>query len=134
VHGQLDPAEWSLYGDFGLDVGPDTLRYPDITVDRAGGRRADRVASAPVILIEVLSPSAADIDLNDKAAEYVALPTLAAYLIFAQEPAECWAWIRGDAGFPSEPTLIAGLDKIVRLATPRLQLPLAAVYAGIPDE
>ena len=37
LHNQLDPREWTVIADFGLDLGPETLRYPDIVVDRAGG-------------------------------------------------------------------------------------------------
>ena len=102
-------------------------------VDRAGGANTDQVATAPVVLAEVLCDSTTENDLGDKVAEYLALPTLSAYLIFAQESATSWAWIRGDAGFPSEPTLIVGRDKRIHLAAPRLELPLAAVYAGLPD-
>jgi Uma2 family endonuclease len=84
LHGQLDPQRWTVIADFGLDAGPETLRYPDVVVDRAGGDDGDYVATAPVLLAEVLSPSTAEVDLGDKAAEYLRLPSLLAYLVFAQ--------------------------------------------------
>src|SRR5438067_1449824 len=84
LHGQLDPRHWTVLADFGLDTGPETLRYPDIIVDRAGGSTGDFVATAPVLLVEVLSPSTSGVDLGDKAAEYLQLPSLAAYLVFSQ--------------------------------------------------
>jgi Putative restriction endonuclease len=34
---QLDRTKWTVIAAFGLDAGPQTLRYPDIVVDRAGG-------------------------------------------------------------------------------------------------
>ena len=117
----------------GVDVGPQTLRSPDILVDRTGGASGDRVATAPVVLAEVLTRSTVETDLGDKVVEYLALPTLAAYLVFAEGSAKCWAWVRRETGFPSAPTLIVGRDKSIHLAAPRLELPLPAVYAGLPD-
>jgi Uma2 family endonuclease len=69
LRGQLDPREWSVIADFGLDAGPETLRYPDIVVDPAAGSGGDFTATAPELVIEVLSPSSERIDLGDKAAE-----------------------------------------------------------------
>src|SRR6266540_3064399 len=44
LHGQLDPQKWTVIADFGLDLGPETLRYPDIVVDRTGGDMGDYTA------------------------------------------------------------------------------------------
>ncbi len=120
-----------MIADFGLDAGPKTLRYPDIVVDQAGGRGADYVASAPVLVAEVLSPSTADIDLGDKAAEYLRLPSLLAYLVFAQTGFKAYVWAREGNEFPPAPSVIIGQDKIIRIAALNLALPLGAVYAGI---
>ena len=127
---QLDPRQWTVIADFGLDAGPKTLRYPDIVVDRAGGGLGDYTASSPVLVAEVLSPSTADIDLGDKAAEYLQLPSLVAYLVFAQTEPKAWVCTRGSAGFPPGPTVIVGRDKVVHIAALGLALPLGAVYAG----
>src|SRR5262249_23131341 len=96
--GQLDPREWTVIADFGLDAGPKTLRYPDIVVDQAGGDNADYTATAPALLVEVLSPSTETLDLRDKAAEYLQLPSLAAYIAFAQSEPKACVWIRGEDG------------------------------------
>ena len=50
LRGQLDPKQWAVIVEFGLDAGPETLRFPDLVVDRAGGGAADYVATAPVLL------------------------------------------------------------------------------------
>lgn len=130
MRAQLDPANWTVIAEFGLESGPETLRYPDIVVDRAGGALADYTAVAPVLLAEVLSPSSEAIDLGDKASEYLQLPSLNAYLVFAQDAHKAWVWVRGTEGFPT-PTLVVGLDKVIRVAALNLTLPLGAVYAGI---
>ena len=128
---QLDPQQWMVIVDFGLDAGPRTLRYPDVVIDRVGGNAGDYVATAPVLLAEVLSPSTAEIDLGDKAAEYLKLPSLLAYLVFAQSGHKAYAWTREGNGFSPAPSVIAGPDKIVRVASLNLALPLGAVYAGV---
>ena len=130
LHGQIDPREWTVIAEFGLELGPETLRYPDILIDRAGGDHGDHTATAPVLIAEVLSPSTAGIDLGDKAAEYLQLPSLSAYLVFSQDEPKAWVWTRGKDGFPPTPTVIMGYDKILQVAALRITLPLGAVYAG----
>src|SRR3974390_1307445 len=87
IKAQLDPREWTVIAEFGLDTGPRTLRYPDIVVDRKGGRGGDFTATTPALLLEVLAPTTATYDLGDKAAEYLRLPSLFAYLAFAHDDA-----------------------------------------------
>ena len=131
IRAQLDPREWTVIADFGLDTGPKTLRYPDIVVDRKGGRGGDFMATAPALLVEVLSPNTATYDLGDKAAEYLRLPNLSAYLVFAQDHAKAWVRIRGEAGFPPAPDVVEGLDQTVRIPALNITLPLADVYANL---
>jgi Uma2 family endonuclease len=131
LRAKLDPRQWSVFAEFGLDAGPRTLRFPDILVDRAGGAPGDYTATAPVLAAEVLSPSTAAIDLGDKAAEYLRLPSLAAYLVFAQDEVKAWAWMRGEHDFVPGPDVIAGADKIIRITALGLNLPLADIYAGL---
>jgi Uma2 family endonuclease len=86
---------------------------------------------APVLLIEVLSPSSRGIDLRDKAAEYLQLPNLGAYLLLSQEEAKAWLWARAGDAFPPTPSEIHGLDKVIRLEMPTLALPLDVIYTRV---
>lgn len=67
---------------FGSDMGVRTkelaLRYPDLSVDcgRADDGPADQVLSNPRVLVEVLSPSTRDYDLQVKKAEYREIATV----------------------------------------------------------
>jgi Uma2 family endonuclease len=131
LYGQLDPREWTVIANFGLDAGEKTLRYPDVVVDRAGAAASDYTAAAPALIAEVLSPSTAEIDLGDKAAEYLQLRSLSAYLVFAQNEPKAWAWIRGSGKFPTTPNVITGYDKVIHVPALKLALPLGAVFAGI---
>jgi Uma2 family endonuclease len=131
LRAQLDPQQWAAFADFGLEAGETTLRYPDIVVDRAGGRAMDYTATAPALVIEVLSPSTAEIDLGDKAAEYLRLSTLLGYLVLAQSEPKAWVWLRQAEQFSLSPTVVTGHDKVVHVPTLKLALPLGAIYAGI---
>ena len=114
-----------------MDAGPETLRYPDIVVDRAGGPSKSYTAIAPVLLAEVLSPSSVEIDLGDKAAEYLQLPSLLAYAVFSQDQPKAWAWERAAEHFTAGPRVISGNEAVLRIAELKLELPMAEIYAGI---
>jgi Uma2 family endonuclease len=131
LDGQLDPLEWTVVADFGLDIGPKTLRFPDVMVERAGGSGRDYTASAPAVLVEVLSPSTARFDLGDKAAEFLRIPSLIAYVVFAQDEQKAWVWVRGSAAFPPGPEVLEGKDAVVPIVALGVNLPLSAVYARV---
>ena len=132
LRNQLDPQRWQVIAEFGLDAEPDTLRYPDIVVDEVGGGGKDYTATSPVLLAEVLSPSTADIDLGDKAAEYLNLSSVKAYLVFSQDGPKAWLWLRGPDGFAPGPQVVTGADQTICIDALGLALPLSAVYAGLP--
>jgi Uma2 family endonuclease len=131
LRSSLDQREWVVVAEFGLDAGPETLRYPDVVVDRAGGGPKDYTATSPVLLAEVLSPSSVETDLGDKAAEYLRIPSLLAYLVLSQDEPKAWVWIRGDETFPAGPEVVTGDDAAIRIARLKLELPLAELYAGL---
>jgi Uma2 family endonuclease len=111
---RLDLEKWIVLGsDLAVDVGPGSLRYPDAIVDSIGGPGGELTATAPGFIAEVVSPSSATLDLGDKAAEYLRLPSLAAYFVLAQDEAKAWVWVRGPDGFPPGPNVIAGRDAII---------------------
>src|SRR4051812_33086295 len=96
LRNQIGPERWQAIIEFGLDAERDTMRYPDIVIDAIGGKGKDYTAISPALLAEVLSPSTAEIDLGDKAAEYLQLPSLTDYLVFSQDEPKAWVWLRDD--------------------------------------
>jgi Uma2 family endonuclease len=128
---RIDPRRWSVLPEFGIDLQSESIRFPDIIVDRAGEPPKDLTATAPVLIAEVLSPSSERVDLGDKSAEYLRLASLAAYLVFAQDEIKAWIWMRGPAGFPSGPDILEGTDAVVRIEALGVDLPLAEVYARV---
>src|SRR5262245_13861398 len=126
---ELDRRTWAVLTEFGVDVGPRTIRYPDVVVDRRGAKPKDRTAKAPAFVVEVLSPSTATIDLGDKAAEYLQLSSLVAYLVLSQDEIKGWIYFR-DA-LPGGPKIVAGEQEAIRVPTLGISLPLSEVYADV---
>jgi Uma2 family endonuclease len=118
-------------GDFALQTGDDTLRLADIMVTPAEGSGKDRRTNEAVLLVEVLSPSTATDDFGDKQREYLALSSLHAYLIVAQDAVCVWAWIRGDDGFPKKPEVIEMRDGAVTLPVLGVTVTLETIYRNV---
>jgi Uma2 family endonuclease len=95
------------------------------------GDTGDHMTREPVLTIEVLSPSTAELDLGDKAAEYLRVPSLLAYLVFTREAPKAFVWMRGADGFASGPQVVVGSDKSLRLESLNVSLPFGEIYAGI---
>lgn len=130
INKQLDPGKWCALQSFGLDTGTNSLRFPDLLVDRAGGYPDDRTATEAALLVEVSSPETEGLDLREKPAEYLQLPSLLAYLVFAQSHPKVWTWMRAPDSLPSIPDVTVGLEKTVHVPGLNLTLPLREVYAG----
>jgi Uma2 family endonuclease len=128
---RIDRDRWVVFPEFGVDLGPATIRFPDIIVDVTGGPSADLTATGPILIAEVLSPSTERIDLGDKAAEYLRLPTLATYLVLAQDEVRAWMWTRGTNGFSSGPTVHDGVDSVLSLPALGFTLSLAEIYERV---
>jgi len=79
----------------------------------------------------VLSPASVEIDLGDKAAEYLRIPSLFAYIVLSQDEPKGWVYARAGAQFTPGPVVIYGTEAIIRVAALQLELPMANIYAGI---
>ena len=128
---RLDPNRYVVLPEFGVDLGPDTIRFPDVLVDAAGEVSGDLKATAPVLIAEVLSPSSERIDLGDKAAEYLRLPSLLAYLVFAQDQMKAWVWLRGSQDFAPSPDVVEGEDARLRVTSLGIDVPFAEIYERV---
>jgi hypothetical protein len=69
--------------------------------------------------------------LGDKAAEYLRLARLSAYVVFAQDEPKAWVWVRGDSGFPLGPEVIEGADEAVPVPALGIVLRFSDVYADL---
>jgi Uma2 family endonuclease len=135
---RLDADRHMVLPEFGIDLGPSSIRFPDIVVDVAANTRGDLTATAPVLIAEVLSPSSERIDLGDKAAEYLRLPSLRAYLVFAQDQMNAWVWLRGSQAFaPSpqdfapSPNVVEGEDARLHITSLGIDVPFTEIYERV---
>ncbi len=112
---------------------PDGIRYPDLFVDRGTptGSDADLLATEPVLLVEVLSPSSFGRDFVEKLADYSAIPSLLHYLIISHEEPRVWLWSRDETEAWGGPDEIAGREETVELKRLGMAISLAELYAGI---
>jgi len=128
---RLDRKTWAVLTEFGVDVGPGSIRYPDVVVvDRRGTRAKDLTTAAPAFVVEVLSPSTSAIDLRDKAAEYLRLASVAASLSLSQDEVKAWVYVKGSAGSLG-PDVVAGEGCSINVPTLGIDLPLSGIYADI---
>ena len=132
LRARLDRRQWVVLAEFGIDVRPGTIRYADILVDQHGAKGDALTAKAPVLVAEVLSPSTMKMDLGDKAADYLQLSSLAAYLVLAQDEIKAWAYNRdSEKQFPPGPQVFAGTDASINIPALSIDLPLIDIYDGI---
>ena len=138
---RLDPGVWRVTAaDLAVAIGED-IRYPDIVVEPANSEWSALFTDTPVFLAEVLSPSSLALDFRDKAAEYMSMASLEAYLVAAQDEPRMWLWQRpghelltnnGDrSAFPAAPQEIDGLEATFSLAALGVTVQLKEIYARI---
>ncbi len=100
-------------------------RYPDLAVTCAPIRPGDSAVPEPLLIVEVLSETTAAADRGAKRTEYAALPSLARYVMLAQD--EALALVCDRAGGFEERAVRGALD----LPELGLSVPLAPLYEGL---
>ena len=135
IERQLDEAKWEVNNgsDRGVETSQ-TVRLPDVVVEPAGASETSLATTEPVIIVEVLSESSGERDLEAKPAEYTSLPSLIAYIVASQNDPACQVWLRGaDGAFPKQPATIEGRDQVIGIPALSVAIPLAEVYRGIGE-
>jgi Uma2 family endonuclease len=129
---QLDRAIWSItIADRAVDLGT-SVRYPDVVVEAAATAHPTSLKTlTPVLIVEVLSPSSVDRDLEAKTKEYAELESLEAYIVVDQANPTAWVWQR-DAHRHFVRTVVEGADGVVVIPTLSLVLRLADAYRLLP--
>jgi Uma2 family endonuclease len=113
---------------------PVGVRSPDVVVDRTNLRGRELSTTTPIFVAEVLSPSTAGKDFTEKLEEYTAIETLQTYLICSQDEPRAWVWSRQDDGsWPTLPIELVGRHDSIALGGLDIELPMAAIFRGIPD-
>jgi Uma2 family endonuclease len=124
---QAGPAEFGVRTGIGV-------RYPDVLVDLANPGLKDLACEAPILIVEVLSPSTAGLDFTTKLQEYAAIASVQTYLICSQDEPRAWVWSRQDDGtWPTLPAELAGREDTIGLGGLGMEISMAAIFRGIPD-
>jgi len=127
THFEAGPAEFGVRTGVGV-------RYPDVIVDRASAGLETLACEAPILIVEVLSPSTAGLDFTAKLQEYTAIASVQTYLICSQDEPRAWVWVRqSDSSWPKLPTELTGRDGAIALGGLGVELSMAAIFRGIPD-
>jgi Uma2 family endonuclease len=109
------------------------LRRPDAAIDCGPLQDRDYVASEPVFVVEVLSPSTRQIDRFRKLEEYKTVLSIRSILLVEPSVPAARLYARGAGGLWTSMDIV-GLDSAVELADPRLSLPMRDIYDGLSFE
>jgi Uma2 family endonuclease len=128
--GQLLGGPWEpTTGNIAILIPTGNIRYPDLAVDRGYSDPDSRWAAAPVLAVEVLSPSTRLLDMIGKLEEYKTVPSLRHILLIDPDIAEATHWRRGEQGWNMR--MHVGLDAAIEIDSPAVTLRLADVYSGL---
>jgi Uma2 family endonuclease len=130
----LDDALFDVgLSGFGVRT-PIGIRTPDVLVDPVNADLTLFATATPVFIAEVLSPSTTGTDFTEKLDEYAAIASLQTYLICSQDEPRAWVWARqSDGSWPKLPTELAGREGSISLGGLNVEVPMAAIFRGIPD-
>lgn len=107
--------------------------YPDVmAVCDPADLQDGLIAKNPVLLIEVLSPGTEAYDRGTKLDAYLKIPSLLAYVLVSQQAYRVQVYAR--EGEAWRYAVVEGLDQMVYLDGPGVQLPLADLYEGVDLE
>jgi Uma2 family endonuclease len=110
-----------------IEVDEDTDYEPDAVVNCGPPMDPDAtVATNPVIVVEVLSPSTQSIDSSDKLADYFRIPSIHHYLIVPTKRREIIHHARSGTDIVSRAINIGS----IRLDPPGISIDISEVYAG----
>jgi Uma2 family endonuclease len=101
--------------------------YPDVLVSCAATDRNPLFREQPVLLIEVASPSTERIDRGEKLNAYRQIPSLAEYVIIAQDQPQIEVY-RRRTGWVRE---VLEPDQVLTLECVGLTLPTSEVYTDV---
>jgi Uma2 family endonuclease len=108
-----------------------SIRYPDAFVVCTPGAGSSTVVADPVVVFEVLSPSAASIDHFVKNQEYRDTPSIQRYVILEQDLIGATVFARAADDWVGH---ILGSDAVLGMPEIGIELPLSEFYEGVVFE
>lgn len=128
---RLRGAPCRAYGSDLKIEAADSIRYPDVLVSCTRQPGTDRIAAAPVIVFEILSPTTSRTDRITKAREYGATPSIQRYVVLEQTVQAATVFTRMHGVWAS-----VVLEGDVDLPLPEIGItvPLAELYQDVEFE
>lgn len=131
---QADPDLHQVFAEaFAVRVGR-SVRFPDVLMQAAGDNGKSLESANPLVIVEIVSPSSFYLDTVVKRDEYLALPSLQAYIVASQDSASADIWLRQpDGHFPEKPEELVGLEAAIEIPSLGVKLPLGDLYRHLKD-
>lgn len=126
LHSKLKGTPCRVYTEGIKVAAAASVTYPDVVVTCGRMAGNDTVVNEPRVIIEVLSPSTEAFDRGAKGAAYRSLPSLAHYLLVAQDTTHVEMFTRRGEGWDF--VEVTRLDADVDLATIGVRLALREIY------
>lgn len=128
--GELRGSKCTPYGSDMKTITPaGNVRYGDVTVDCGPMKGDDIAATAPTLIVEVLSKSTAWVDQSHKLDDYQSIPSMRHILHLSQERIEGEIWSRDGDVWLRKP--LSGADTEIDLSAIGVKLKLADAYEGV---
>jgi len=121
-------APWAVLPGLGVRVSPTNRPEPDVLVVPRSASSTDpqgRDRGDVIVAFEVLSPSTEERDMRWKRAAYTSLPSLANYVVIAQDTPEVVVFGR-DVGFAER--RVQSLSESLNLPSLGISVPLSEIY------
>ena len=118
--------------DMMLKVSDDRYLYPDVSVVCGQPEYEDDSRLAllnPILVVEVTSPSSAEVDRGSKRESYMQLPSVQAYLLIDQHRIYAELFQRADVGWRMQ--VFTSFDDVVSIEALNVELPLALIFRGV---
>jgi Uma2 family endonuclease len=103
--------------------------YPDVVATCEPETREAYVVREPCFIVEVLSPTTANIDRREKRTAYMTLPSLEQYVVLDQDRMRADVYIRGSRGWNL--ALLREPGQIVDFTCLDCALTLEQIYTGV---
>jgi Uma2 family endonuclease len=116
--------------DTAIRIPAGNIRRPDVGIDRGVFDGEATTATAPLLALEVLSPSTRDFDMLRKLEEYKTVPELAHIVLIDPDIPQAFHWSRG-IGEDWRYLLLEGLEAVIRLPEIDRLLALRDLYEGL---
>jgi Uma2 family endonuclease len=116
--------------DTAIRIPSGNIRRPDAGIDCGAYDDDATTADAPVLVVEVLSPSTRDFDMFAKLDEYKTVPSLRHIVIIDPDTPQAYHWSRTEDDAWRH-ALLEGLEQTIAMPDIPCTLALAALYEGL---